>query len=123
MNTQRLNNVSIYGAVSNCLDDTLVFQIHKATNREGWKEFLRELKDRVDRSYRSFKPYLIIDNHPVHHSYAVRDAYEGFHVLFLPPYSSFFNSQESVFSVMKAELHKHFARMQGEVLTQPARHD
>ena len=50
------------------------------------------------------KPYLIIDNHPAHKSYAVRDLYKNFHILFTPAYSSFLNPQETVWSILKREL-------------------
>ena len=38
--------------------------------------------------------------------------------MFLPTYSPFLNSQESVWVPVKAELFKHFARIQREIKTQ-----
>jgi len=43
MNTQALENVTIYGAVSNILPK-LVFMTGKGTTQSGWKTFLIELK-------------------------------------------------------------------------------
>ena len=42
VNTQRLNNVTIYGSVSNFLPK-LQFMLHKGTNVEGWKKYLLSL--------------------------------------------------------------------------------
>ena len=62
-----------------------------STNRHGWSNFLIELKKLIQEKHVRGPVTLVIDNHKVHWSYAVRKHYEGFHVLFLPAYSSFLN--------------------------------
>lgn len=69
-----------------------------------------ELKQKLDEQYIKQPVTLVIDSHPVHRAYNVRSYYDGFKVLSTPAYSSFFNSQETVWSVLKRELFQHFAR-------------
>ena len=67
-------------------------------------DFLAELKKQKDKQYITDPVTLVIDSHPVHRAYNVRHNYDGFKVLFTPAYSSFFNPQETVWSVLKREL-------------------
>ena len=71
---------------------------------------MNELTSQIEKQYRK-KPSvtLVIDNHSVHAAHNVRKSYDGFKVLNTPAYSSFFNSQETVWSVLKRDLFKHFA--------------
>ena len=48
----------------------------------------------------------------------MRSSYDGFKVLSTPAYSSFFNSQETVWSVLKHELFQHFARLNRDLKKQ-----
>lgn len=75
VNTSRLNNVTIYGAVSNCLPE-LVFMQWNSSNTEGWGYFLRLLASKLQRQYRRNKPYLVIDNLSSHYAHAIRPLYE-----------------------------------------------
>ena len=61
---------------------------------------------------------MVIDGHSVHRAYPVRPYYEGFKILMTPAYSSFFNSQETVWSVLKRDLFNHFARMERDMKKQ-----
>ena len=60
---------------------------------------------------------MILDNHSAHKSYAIRHDLEGFHVLYTPPYSSFLNSQETVWAGLKKELAEKFARTETDFKT------
>ena len=60
----------------------------------------------------------MIDNLSVHYAYALKKAYEPFHLLFLPPYTSPLNPQEHVWAATKRELAVHFARINHPVTTQ-----
>lgn len=64
------------------------------------------------------KVWLVIDNLSVHYAYALKRAYEPFHVLFLPAYTSPANPQEHVWATTKKELAVHFARINHPVTTQ-----
>ena len=58
---------------------------------------------------------MIIDGHSAHRSKQID--YSGFKVLMTPPYTSYLNSQETVWSVLKRFLFKHFARLDIELKT------
>ena len=64
------------------------------------------------------KVWLVIDNLPVHYAHSLKRAYEPFHLLYLPPYSSPLNPQEHVWATTKKELAVHFARINHPVTTQ-----
>ena len=89
--------------------------LHHGTNQLGWKMFLRELKQHTDESYIRPPVYLSIDNHSVHRALGVRPYYEGFRVLFSPPYSSDLNAIEVVWAIFKAKLSKHIDRLPREL--------
>ena len=118
VNSSRLSNVTIYGAVSNFMP--LVFMVGTSTNKEEFKSFLIELKKKIQPLHLSRKPTLVLDHHSVHHAHAVRRHYDGFSTLFTPAYSSFLNSQETVWAALKVSLSQHFARLPYEVTTQLA---
>ena len=113
-NSKRLSSVTVYGAV-NAVTGAFVWMLHERTNQEGWKMFLRKLKEHTDERYIEPPIYLCIDNHPVHRARGVRRDYEGFKVLFSPPYSSELNAVESVWAQFKAKLSKHVDRIPQEL--------
>lgn len=65
--------------------------------------------------YLSEQPILVIDGHSAHRSKQID--YAGFKVLMTPPYTSYLNSQETVWSVLKRFLFKHFAQLDCELKT------
>ena len=75
------------------------------------------MKREAEATPRGGKPYLIIDNHPVHKAYVVRELYQHFHVLFLPSYSSHLSSQETVWSLLKRELQIQLQTQRHEIKT------
>ena len=79
--------------------------------------FLRQILSEVQRRQLP-KPYLVIDNHPVHRAFAVRELYQQFHVLFMPAYSSHLNSQETVWSIFKRRTAFHLQHVRQEIKTQ-----
>lgn len=74
-------------------------------NAEVFCDFLKRLLHNADKPV-----YVIVDNHPVHRSYKVRDFVEStkgrLKIFFLPPYSPELNPDELVW----ANLKKHIAR-------------
>ena len=120
INTTRLKNVTIYGACSNFLDQ-LVFELHPTTDKNALKHFLLTLQSKIEEKHLPTPITLVLDNHPSHYAHQVRPYYENtFNLMFTPPYSSFFNSQETVWSAVKAALNKYFARHSREIKTQSA---
>ena len=77
-----------------------------------------ELKAVLDEEQIRDKVWLVIDNLSVHYANALKRAYEPFHVLFLPAYTSPANPQEHVWATTKKELAVHFARLDYPVTTQ-----
>ncbi len=76
---------------------------------------MRVLKAQFDALYLKDQPVLVIDGHSAHRSKKID--YSGFKVLMTPPYTSFLNSQETVWSVLKRSLFKHFARLDYDIKT------
>ena len=100
-NTQRHESVTLYGAVSNFTKDILM-TMDKSTNTDGFIDFLNTIKQYHDERYMKDKIFLVLDNHAVHKSKAVRKAYEDrFQILFLPPYSSHLSGVETLWSIYK----------------------
>ena len=95
-----------------------ILSIYPRTNTNTWKSFLYELKAMLDQEQIREKVWLVIDNLSVHYAYALKKAYEPFHILFLPAYSSPLNPQEHVWATTKRELAVHFARINHPVTTQ-----
>ena len=108
VNKQKLQNLTVYGAIGKALRGP-IFMLAKSTNHRALKIFARQLKCTLRNPYKQQKPWLVLDNHTSHHTKSVHKLLEDqFHVLYQPPYSSAFNCQETVWSVVKRE---YFARM------------
>ena len=95
----------------------LEFMLGTSTVTVEWMRFLRQLLARVQQMQLP-KPYLVIDNHPVHRAYAVRELYKQFHILFTPAYSSYLNSQETIWAILKRRLTLHFQHISAEIKKQ-----
>ena len=108
-NSKGLKSVTFYGAVSNIFN-TVQLMTFQTTNIEGTKFFLEKLIDQIEAKNLGCKPYLVMDNHPAHRANALKDHLQHFHPMWLPGYSSFLNSQETVWSALKPYLNRHFAR-------------
>ena len=67
------------------------------------KRFLVQLAGALKDPYSKLRPYLVLDNHPAHRSNQVREELSRFHACFQPAYSSNFNCQETVWSLLKRE--------------------
>ena len=91
----------------------------KTTNAALWKQFLLQIKGQLQAKHVRLPVTLVIDNHSAHYATSVVD-YSGFNVLFTPGYSSFYNSQERIWSITKQALHKHFSRYSQELKAQVA---
>ncbi len=118
MNSQRLSSVTVFGGINN-VTGAFVWTLNAGTTQEGWKEFLRELREYEDSHYVLSVPVLICDNHSMHRAMGVVPYYAGFKVLFTPPYSSDLNAIETIWAIFGATLSKHIDRMPKE-LTQLA---
>ena len=95
----------------------LIIEIYPDQKIGSWQAFLQQLKSMIDDEKIRDKVYLVCDNMSSHRSEDAIPYYEPFHVLFLPPYSSFLNPQERVWSLVKLELAKYFARFKQELKT------
>lgn len=74
-----------------------------ATDIPSVKKFLVELAGVLKDPYTRVKPYLIMDNHGAHRSDKIREELSRFHPCWQAPYSSPFNCQETVWSLLKRE--------------------
>ena len=91
LNRSGLRSVTMIGACSN-FTNRLVLEVYPSQDHLSWKNFLLELKKLTDENHIRQKPVLVIDNLRVHHSKSLAKYYQPFKVLFLPAYSSEFNS-------------------------------
>ena len=106
-----MSNVTIFGAVSNVCDK-LVFKLGKTTDTLNFVEFIEEIINKMDLAKFNYrKPVLVMDSHAVHKSRGTRPWLKKFRVLYLPAYSSYLNPVESVWSLMKRNIHKELARI------------
>ena len=76
-----------------------------------------QIKGQLEAKHARLPVTLVIDNHTAHRA-ADNLNYEGFNVLFTPAYSSYFNSQETVWNQVRRSLFKHFARFEPELKAQ-----
>ena len=109
--------MTMIGAVTN-FSKKPVLEIGPKSDIISWKNFMLSLKKLLDELQIKPKVYLIIDNLSAHHSRQMSRYYEPFKVVFLPAYSCEFNAQEFVWSALKQDLAKHFARYHREIKTQ-----
>ena len=72
---------------------------YEKTSIEGWTKFLKKMKTQLDKQYRKDPVVLVIDGHAAHRSLKVD--YSGFKVMMTPSYTSYLNSQETVWSILK----------------------
>ena len=105
--------MTVYGCINNRTGEFL-WMLHRGTNQTGWKMFLRDVKEHLDQQYET-NATLVIDNHAVHRARGVVPFYDGFRVLFTPPYCSDLNSIETVWAILKARLSKRLNRITEEL--------
>lgn len=117
LNFSRLKSVTLFGAIGLCLKAP-VFMMAPATNEEHFAEFLVEIARGLKNQYRQRKPRLVLDNHPAHRSEGSLALLREFFVVdFQPAYSSNFNCQETVWSLLKREFMKRLHRRSENIET------
>ena len=85
-----------------------------ACDQHSFNQFLQILVTKKTNLIK--KPYLILDNHRAHHAIINRSILnEHFHVLWLPAYSSRFNSIEQVWGIAKISLRRRMLGIQREI--------
>jgi transposase len=104
-------NVTLFGALGTC-DGTPLIGLYDSTNSESLLAFLSLLKRKLRPLLGGQVPVLILDNHPAHRSTYHRGLISEFEVLFMPPYSSFLNPVELLWSILKRHLRKSFSRLE-----------
>ncbi len=89
----------MFGAISTKMAKPLFMQ-GTSTNKQHVLDFLPLLRKRF---LFEEKVYIVLDNHPSHHTNVVtaRASELGFELLFMPPYSPELNSIEALWSVIK----------------------
>ena len=109
----------VFGAISSpgVLSQPL-FMVTHTTDGHEFITFLQYILDsRIDR-FNERKIVLVLDQHPAHFgvdSGARAFLTSHFRVVVLPPATSWMNSQETVFGVMKQKLKKKFSRIPEQV--------
>ena len=83
-------------------------ELHSTTNGANFQKFLQHLKSRLRNAYSRKRVYLVLDNHTAHATKlsAKLMADLNFYPLFLPAYTSYFNSVENLWALLK----QHFMR-------------
>ena len=103
----------VFGAIGNCLNKS-VFACMPACDQHSFHEFLKLLVQQIPKTIS--KPYLILDNHRAHHAIINRELLaEHFNVMWLPGYSSLFNSIEQVWGIAKINLRRRMLDIKVEV--------
>lgn len=100
INDKNHRNVTVYGAIGNCLNEPL-FKLGKSTNEEDYGKFLHDLKMKV-RLDLGEKPILLYDGHTAHSTKKNLTIMERYFIpINIPPHSCDFNSIERVWSCAK----------------------
>ena len=102
------HRITCFGAIGNALKGNMFCQLYNTTNGANFRKFLRLLKANLRNQYSNRTVYLCIDNHSGHHSEKSLKIMTqlGFTPIFLPSYSSYFNSVEYLWSLMKCHFRK-----------------
>ena len=98
-NKLHLKNITVIGAVGNCLPRVFVMTA-TSTNGVNFKRFLEALAEKTRHLRR--RPILVLDNHAAHKAKINQPLLQKhFQVEFQPAYSSPMNNTETVWSVIK----------------------
>ena len=108
--TKRPHNLTIFGGVGNCIT-TPVFFLARSTNQHDMVRFLQFLRKHISPGQirQHHTTTIVLDNHKAHKAKSVQ-AYiaedfkctdHRFELMFQPPYTSQFNSQETVWALVK----------------------
>jgi transposase len=106
----RPHNITLFGGISNKLPKP-VFYLAKSTNQHDLIVFLQKLRGQISEQdlQLSKLTYIVLDNHTAHKAKTIKDFIDEderntshrFVLFFQPPYSSYYNSQETVWAHVK----------------------
>lgn len=115
LNNRKLESVTLFGAIGPCLNEP-VYMNASATNIQEFKRFIIQMAGQLKNPYSARKPYLVLDNHPAHHSKEVAELLnQYFKPVFQPAYSSPFNCIETVWSILKREWFVRLHRRESDI--------
>jgi transposase len=99
LNQNRGQGITVMGAISTKMNRPLFMQAG-STNKLEMLRFLPLLKKEFPSDE---KVYVVLDNHPSHHTKEVTELAKnlGLELMFMPPYSPELNSIEALWSVLK----------------------
>lgn len=102
------HRVTVFGAIGTALKKNMFCELYDTTNTVNFRKFLPLLKKALRDPHSRRKVYLCIDNHPGHRSKASLRLMQdlNFVPLWLPSYSSYFNSVEHLWALLKAHFRK-----------------
>ena len=102
------HRVTVFGAIGPALKKNMFCELYGTTNGANFRKFLLLLKKALRDPYSRRKVYLCTDNHPGHRSKASTRLMEdlNFVPLWLPSYSSYFNSVEHLWALLKLHFRK-----------------
>ena len=101
------HNITVMGAISDQLKRPF-FLVADSTNEEECRDYFRQLKSQVKPFLANRrKPIIVLDNATAHKTAATMNVLNTmYHPLFLPSYSSNFNSVEWVWGLAKKEVRR-----------------
>ena len=102
------HRITVFGAIGTALKNNMFCELYNTTNGENFCKFLPLLKANLRNQYSKRKVYLCIDNHVGHRSKKSLKVMKelDFVPLFLPSYSSYFNSVEHLWALLKQHFKK-----------------
>ena len=102
--------MTLFGAIGNKAPKP-IFYLAQSTNQHDLIRFLQKLRSQISDEMleQSKLTHIVLDNHTAHKAGAVRDHIvdderrtgHKFVLVFQPPYSSYYNSQETVWAHVK----------------------
>ena len=109
---KKQHRITCFGAIGCALKGNMCVELFTTTNGANFRKFLPLLKTNLRNQYSNKKVYLCIDNHAGHRSKESIKMMEqlGFVPLWLPSYSSYFNSVEYLWSLLKCNFRKLLCR-------------
>lgn len=121
---RRPHNVTLFGAVGNQAPKP-IFYLAASTNQHDVVVFLKQLRAQINSAamLQSKLTYLVLDNHTAHKAHSVRNyitedermTSHRFVLVFQPPYSSYYNSQETVWAHVKRRFRQIMATVVDDV--------